>query len=76
MQDLKKYQIFSIYTIEPEEYYITTYFSDQEFVKFKEKVKERSIYKIEANLDNKNIITLSTCQKYGIKRLAVHAVEI
>ena len=72
----KKYKIFSIYTTDPEEYYITTNFSEREFVDFKEKLKERSMFKLEANLDNKNIITLSTCQKHGVKRLAVHAVEI
>ena len=73
---LKKYQIFSVYTIKPEEYYITTDFSEQDFVKFKEKVKERSLFNLEASLENKNILTLSTCQNYGVKRLAVHAVEI
>ncbi len=72
----KKYQIFSIYTIKPEDYYITTNFTDEEFRKFKEIIKERSIYKIDANLDDKNIITLSTCQNHGVKRLVIHAVEI
>ncbi len=75
-KEIKKYQIFSIYTIKPEKYYITTDFKEQEFIKFKEKVKERSQIKLEADLDNKNILTLSTCQNYGAKRLAVHAVEI
>lgn len=75
-EGLKKYQIFSIYTIKPEEYYITTDFSEQDFVKFKEKVKERSLFNLEASLENKNILTLSTCQNYGVKRLAVHAVEM
>ena len=75
-RDIKKYQMFSIYTIEPEEYYIKTIFKEKEFDKFKEKLRNRSIYKLDANLKNKNIITLSTCQNYGIKRLAVHAVEI
>ncbi len=72
----KRYKIFSIYTIKPEEYYIKTSFEKNEFEKFKEKLKERSIYKIEVDLDNKNIITLSTCQNHGVKRLAIHAVEI
>lgn len=74
--ETKKYQIFSIYTIAPEEYYINTNFSEQEFVEFKETIKERSFFNIDANLDNKNIITLSTCQNHGKRRLAVHAVEI
>ena len=75
-QGLKKYKIFSIYTIKPEEYYITTKFNEDEFVKFKKKIKERSKFKIETDLDNKNIITLSTCQNHGLERIAVHAVEI
>ncbi len=73
---IKKYQIFSIYTIEPEDYYITVDLDDNEFNKFKEKIKKRSLFKLEANLENKNIITLSTCQNHGTKRLAVHGVEI
>ncbi len=75
-QGRKKYKIFSIYKIDPEEYYITTSFKEDEFETFKERIKERSIYKLEATLDNKNIITLSTCQNHGVKRLVIHAVEI
>lgn len=74
-QGRKQYKIFSLYTVKPEKYYITTSFKEDEFEKFKVKLKERSIYKIDANLENKNIITLSTCQNHGFKRLAVHAVE-
>ncbi len=75
-RERKKYEIFSIYIIEPEEYYIKTNFSEQEFVKFKETIKERSLFKVEKELDNKNVLTLSTCQNFGKKRLAVHAIEI
>ncbi len=74
-QGIKKYEIFSIYIIEPEEYYIKTNFSEQEFVKFKEKIKKRSMFKVEKELDNKNVLTLSTCHNFGQKRLAVHAIE-
>jgi len=35
----KKYQIFSIYTIKPETYYINTEFRNDEFELFKEKIK-------------------------------------
>lgn len=75
-QGEKRYKIFSIYTIQPEEYYITTSFKNNEFEKFKEKLKERSIIKIDVDLENKNIITLSTCHNHGVKRLAIHAVEM
>jgi sortase B len=72
----KKYKIFSIYTIKPEEYYISTDFKEDEFEVFKKRMKERSIYKLDVSLENKNIITLSTCQNHGVKRLVIHAVEI
>ena len=75
-RERKKYKIFSIYTVEPETYYIKTSFKENEFEKFKVKLKERSIYKIDVNIKNKNIITLSTCQNHGVKRLAIHAVEL
>ena len=75
-KEKKKYRIFSIYTIKPEDYYITTNFKEEEFENFKKVIKERSIYKIDVDLENKNIITLSTCQNHGVKRLAIHAVEM
>ena len=75
-KEKKQYQIFSVYTIKPEEYYITTIFKDNEFEIFKKRIKERSIYKLDVDLENKNIITLSTCQNSGTKRLVIHAVEI
>ncbi len=74
--DQKKYQIFSIYTIKPETYYINTEFRNDEFERFKEKVKNRSIFRIDADIENKKILTLSTCQDYGVKRLVIHAVEM
>ncbi len=72
----KRYQIFSIYTIKPEDYYIRTDFGEDEFEEFKDTLRKRSIYKLDVDLENKNIITLSTCQKHGVKRLAIHAVEV
>ncbi len=71
-----QYQIFSIYTIKPEEYYLKINFKDDEFERFKKKLLDRSIFKTEIDLKNKNIITLSTCQNLGAKRLVIHAVEI
>ena len=75
-KERKKYKIFSVYIVEPEDYYIKTDFEEDEFERFKEKLKERSIHKFDTDIKNKKILTLSTCQKYGTKRLAVHAVEI
>lgn len=70
-----KYNVFSTYSIEPEDYYISTDFNSQEeFKKFALKLKDRSIYdyKTDITLDDK-ILTLSTCNDDGSKRIVVHA---
>ena len=71
------YQIFSVYKIEPEDYYINTDFSsDKEFVKFLETLKKRSIKNYNINLDEKSqILTLSTCGKDRKSRVVLHAVK-
>ena len=57
------WQIFSVYVIETESYYITTNFnSDEEYLTFLETMKSRSRYDFNANLSaSDRIITLSTC---------------
>ena len=74
---IKYYEIFSVYTIVKEEYYITTNFnSDEEFMKFLTIVKGRSIkdFKIDLSATDK-VLTLSTCDGVGgtDRRLVVHA---
>ena len=72
------YQIFSTYMIEPEDYYITTDFSSNDsYLKFLEIIKKRSNndYQVELN-PNDRIITLSTCNATGSKRIVVHAKRI
>lgn len=73
------WKIFSIYTIEPEVYYLKTYFkSDEEHQTFLNTLQSRSIYKfIDKNLttDDK-ILTLSTCSDDGTKRIVIHAQMI
>ena len=73
------WQIFSIYTIKPEVYYLKTYFdSTKEHQEFLNNLKKRSIY----NFTNENlttddkIITLSTCSDDGTKRVVIHAKMI
>lgn len=69
------WQIFSIYKIEAESYYITTDFaSDQSFETFIKKMKDRSIYNfgIDVTKDDK-ILTLSTCYNDNGIRLVVQA---
>ena len=72
-----KYQIFSAYTIEVEEYYTHVGFdTDEEFQKFINKLSTRSFTKYDVDLtDVKQILTLSTCS--GQKsRMVVHAKRI
>lgn len=78
--NILKYQIFSYYIIEKEEYYITTNFkSDKSFVEFLKIIKARSYKKfdIELNSDDK-ILTLSTCvgTEGTTRRKVVHAKRL
>ena len=68
------WQIFSIYKIEEELYYITTDFkNDAEYQQFLNTIKERSIYKFNPTLTSTDkILTLSTCYSDNI-RTVVHA---
>lgn len=68
------WQIFSVYKIPEESYYITTNFnSDDEYSTFLNTIKERSIYNFNTNLDiNDKILTLSTCYS-DTERTVVHA---
>ncbi len=72
---LYEYQVFSVYEIENEEYYIKTYFeSDDEFSKFLNTIKNRSIYNFNIDLDiNDKVLTLSTCTPGGEHRVVLHA---
>ena len=69
------WEIFSVYTIDDESYYITTeFYSDNEFEKFINTIKKRSIYDFKVDLNiNDNILTLSTCTNIGNGRAVVHA---
>ena len=73
-----EYQVFSIYRIEKEDYYITTNFStDKEFKDFIDKIKSRSIkdFGIDVTSDD-NILTLSTCANDNKYRVVLHAKKI
>lgn len=71
------WQIFSIYTIEAESYYITTDFvSDDEYLKFLSTLKSRSKHNFNTSLNSSDtIITLSTCYSDNV-RTVVHAKKI
>lgn len=69
------YQVFSIYYILAEDYYISTDFNNNiEYKEFLDTIKKRSIYdfKIELTEEDK-ILTLSTCMPNGKDRLVLHA---
>ena len=72
------YQIFSSYTIEAEDYYITTNFqNEEEFNNFLNTVSKRSYYdyNVEVN-ESDNVLTLSTCTGTGNNRIVIHAKQI
>lgn len=68
------WKVFSVYTIDPEVYYLKTMFINEPFETFVTNLKNRSIYDfgIDVNSDDK-ILTLSTCDNTGTKRVAIHA---
>lgn len=69
------YNIFSVYEIDPEIYYLTTSFnSDNAYLEFLNTLKSRSIYQYPETLDaTSKILTLSTCNLDNTGRLVVHA---
>ena len=73
--DKKVYQIFSNYYIDPEIYYLQTYFySDSEYQTFLDTIKGRSLYNYGVEVTaNDKIITLSTCTDDSKGRKVVHA---
>ena len=70
-----KYQVFSTYSITPEDYYINTIFnSDDEYFKFINEIKSRSNYDYDVEVDSKDkVLTLSSCTDDGKKRVVLHA---
>ena len=76
-EGLSNYKIFSIYQIEPEDYYINTEFNNEEFTNFINTIKSRSINDFKVKIDKSDqILTLSTCSMTGKERVVVHAKKI
>lgn len=69
------WQIFSVYKIDPVTDYLQTKFTSTiEYETFLNKLKSRSTYNFNLDLNyTDKIITLSTCSNSGTKRIAVHA---
>lgn len=72
------YEVFSVYTIKMESYYLQTEFStDQEYLSFLNTLKSRSVHDFGTKLSvNDKIITLSTCDSTGKSRVILHAKKI
>ncbi|MBQ2938189.1 MAG: class B sortase [Clostridia bacterium] len=72
-----KYQVFSVYRIKNEDYYIDTEFKNNEFVKFIKTLKNRSIkdFNVEVSKEDR-ILTLSTCDDNNKYRVVLHAKRI
>ena len=72
------YEVFSIYTVKMETYYLTTDFNtDEEYLNFLNTIKSRSIHNYDTSLtESDKIITLSTCDATGRSRVILHAKQI
>ena len=71
------YEVFSVYQIEVEDYYITTDFKNKEFSKFIKTIKDRSVndFNVKVTEDN-SILTLSTCANDNKYRIVLHAKKV
>lgn len=69
------WQIFSVYKIEPTTDYLQSNFNSTEtYQKFLNKIKNRSEHQFNTDVVNTDkILTLSTCDDIGTKRIAIHA---
>ena len=69
------YEVFSVYTIDPEVYYLQNNFADKEGYKaFLNTLKSRSNFDFDVDLnEDDKIITLSTCTSDNQNRNVVHA---
>ena len=72
------YEVFSTYIIKPEEYYITTNFTNEdEYQEFLNKIKNRSNYNYNVSVFVEDeILTLSSCTNSGTERVVLHAKKI
>ena len=70
-----RYKIFAIYVTTPDfDYLVNNYMSDDNYTKFLEEIKARSIYDFNVEVTNEDkILTLSTCAESGAKRIVIHA---
>lgn len=72
------YEIFSIYKIESEDYYIKTEFNDENvFEDFLNTITKRSVQDFGVNVSkDDSILTLSTCANNNKYRVVIHAKKV
>ena len=72
------YEVFSVYTIKSETYYLSTDFAnDNAYLEFLNTIKKRSIHDFGVTLFSfDSILTLSTCDATGKSRVILHAKQI
>ena len=69
------YEVFSVYRIEVEDYYLQTQFGDGEFVNFVGNLKNRSVKDFGVDVgEDDSILTLSTCGDDSRYRIVLHAL--
>ena len=73
-----EYEVFSVYQIENEDYYIRTSFNDSSsFENFVLNLKNRSIKDFNVNITKDcQILTLSTCGSTSKTRIVLHAIKL
>ena len=75
-KEIQKYQVYSVYEVLNEDYYIRTDFNEEEYKTFLDTVSRRSYYNFNVNLDSsKPTLTLSTCSGNDKYRTVLHAIK-
>lgn len=72
---LLKYKVFSTYVYDPENYYLTTHFAnDEQYSTYLNTMISRSVWNFNQDVGiDDTIITLSTCTSDAKRRIVVHA---
>ena len=75
--DYQTYQLFSVYQIKTEDYYIKTEFKSNEFTEFIDTITKRSKKYFGINVSKEDtILTLSTCANNNKYRVVLHSVRV
>ena len=75
-KEIQKYQVYAVYEVLNEEYYINTELDNDSYNKFLDTVSKRSYYNFNVELDSsKPTLTLSTCSGNDKYRTVLHAIK-